>query len=225
VVLSFEASRADSDKVALATSGIAMATLTVKGRASHAGGAPELGVNALYELSHQLLQLRDLSQPGRGLKVNWTIARAGVVRNMIPPQAEASADIRLLHAEDLALVEKAMRERITNKLLPQAEVSVHLENRRPPLEPSDAARALAGHAQGIYRETGRTLVVDEKPEGGGTDAAFAASQTRAAVIERMGLQGFGAHSTQSEYILMDSIQPRLYLTTRLIMDLGSGKAP
>ena len=88
-VMSFEGSRHNSDKLALATSGIALAALQVKGKASHAGGAPEMGVNALYELSHQLLQLRDLSVPERGLKMNWTVSKAGVVRNMIPPAAEA----------------------------------------------------------------------------------------------------------------------------------------
>jgi glutamate carboxypeptidase len=60
-VFSVEASRVESDKLALATSGIAVITLNVKGRASHAGSAPEKGVNALYELAHQLLQTRDLS--------------------------------------------------------------------------------------------------------------------------------------------------------------------
>jgi glutamate carboxypeptidase len=60
-VFSVEASRVESDKLALATSGIAAITLNVKGRASHAGSAPEKGVNALYELAHQLLQTRDLS--------------------------------------------------------------------------------------------------------------------------------------------------------------------
>lgn len=224
-VLSFEASRADTDKVALATSGIGLAALNVRGRASHAGGAPELGVNALYELSHQLLQLRDLSIPERGLKVNWTVSRAGVVRNMIPPTAQAWADIRLLRVSDLQVVEQAIRARIGNKLLPESEVSVTFENRRPPLEATAASRQLAAHAQSIYREIGNTLVVDDQPEGGGTDAAFAALQTKAPVIERMGLRGFGAHSSNAEYILIDSIQPRLYLATRLVMDLASGKAP
>ena len=42
-VLSFEGSRVDQDKLSLATSGIAMATMTVKGKSSHAGGAPERG--------------------------------------------------------------------------------------------------------------------------------------------------------------------------------------
>ncbi|WP_298933724.1 glutamate carboxypeptidase [uncultured Ramlibacter sp.] len=223
-VMSFEASRTESDKIALATSGIALATLSVKGRASHAGGAPEHGVNALYELSHQLLQLRDLSVPARGLKMNWTMSRAGVVRNMIPPGAQAWADIRLLKVADLAGLEKQIAERIKTKLLPESEVTVTIENRRPPLEATAASRALAVHAQRIYKELAMNLVVDPEPEGGGTDAAFAALQTKAPVIERFGLRGFGAHSTNAEYVLIDSIQPRLYLATRMVMEIASGKA-
>ena len=63
------------DRVRLATSGMRRAVLTVRGRASHAGGAPERGVNALDELAHQILQMRDLSDPATGLKVNWTLAQ------------------------------------------------------------------------------------------------------------------------------------------------------
>jgi glutamate carboxypeptidase len=74
--MSFEGSRFDSDKLALATAGIASVALRVQGKASHAGGAPHLGVNALYELEHQILQTRDLSDPATGLKMNWTVARA-----------------------------------------------------------------------------------------------------------------------------------------------------
>ena len=224
-VLSFEGSRVDQDKLSLATSGIAMAAMTVKGKSSHAGGAPERGVNALYELSHQLLNLRDLSDPKVGLKMNWTVASAGVVRNMIPPGAQAWADIRLLRVADLTALETKVNERIKNKLLPESSVSVAFENRRPPLEATAASRALAAHAQTIYRELGKTLVVDAEPEGGGTDAAFAALNTKAPVIERFGLQGFGAHSTEAEYVLINSIQPRLYLATRMVMDIALGRAP
>jgi glutamate carboxypeptidase len=224
-VLSFEASRHNSDKLSLATSGIAMATMTVKGKSSHAGGAPERGVNALYEMSHQILQLRDLSIPATGLKMNWTVANAGIVRNMIPPSAQAWADVRLLRVNDLTDLETRVNARITNKLLPDSQVSVKFENRRPPLEASAASRALASHAQTIYRELGKTLVIDAEPEGGGTDAAFAALNTKAPVIERFGLQGFGAHSNDAEYVLISSIQPRLYLATRLVMDIASNKTP
>jgi Peptidase dimerisation domain len=68
--------------------------LTVTGRASHAGNAPDQGRNALYELSHQVLQLRDLSEPARSVKLNWTLANAGSVYNSIPAAAMAIGDMR-----------------------------------------------------------------------------------------------------------------------------------
>ena len=58
-----------------------------------------------------------------------------------------------------------------------------------------------------------------------TDAACAALSTTAPVVEGFGLRGFGAHTTNAEYILIPSIEPRLYLATRMIMDIASGKAP
>lgn len=223
VTMSFESSLAATDKIALATAGIASVSLDVKGRASHAGAAPERGVNALYELSHQVLQARDLSDPATGVKVNWTLAKAGTVRNMIPPEAQAQADVRVLRVADYDGVEAKLRERVKAQLLPEAKVEMKFERRRPPLETSPASQALARHAQSVYRELGKELVVDAVAEGGGTDAAFAALQTKNAVIERFGLQGFGAHTTDAEYVLTESIVPRLYLATRLVMDIARGK--
>jgi glutamate carboxypeptidase len=221
---SVESSRAESDKLSLATSGIASVTLTVKGRASHSGSAPEKGINALYELAHQVLQTRNFSNPAVGLKMNWTLANAGTTRNMIPPAAQAVADVRVLRIADYDEIEKKVREAIKKQLLPEAKVEMNFERRRPPLEATVASRALAKHAQQIYGELGKKLVIDDMPEGGGTDAAFAALNTKAPVIERFGLQGFGAHSADAEYVLLDSIEPRLYLLTRMIMDVSQGKS-
>jgi len=221
---SAESSRVESDKLALATAGIASFTLNVEGRASHAGSAPERGVNAIYELAHQMLQTRNLSDPETGLKMNWTMANGGRTRNMIPPNAQAQADVRVLKVDDYAGIEKTVRERIKTKLLPDSKVDVIFEKRRPPLEATPASRALAKHAQQVYREIGKELVVDEVAEGGGTDAAFASLETKAPVIERFGLQGYGSHSIEAEYVLISSIESRLYLLTRLIMDVAEGKA-
>jgi glutamate carboxypeptidase len=224
-VFSFEGSRVNSDGLALATSGIATITLTVRGRGSHAGSSPERGVNSLYELAHQILQTRDLSEPEHGLKMNWTLAQAGITRNMIPPEATATADVRVLRVADYDRIERTVRERIRNKLLPEAEVDMLFERRRPPLEATAVSRALARHAQAIYREIGRELIVSDVAEGGGTDAAFAALQAKGPVLERFGLQGFGAHTTDSEYVLISSIEPRLYLATRMIMSFAQGWTP
>lgn len=223
-VLSFEGAYVKEDKLSLATAGIASVTLHVAGKASHAGSAPELGVNALYELSHQILQMRDLSDPATGLKMNWTISKSGSNRNVIPASATAGADVRVLKVSDYDRIEQQVNERVKKQLIPEAKVELKFERRRPPLEATDASRALAKHAQQIYKdELGRSLGADDKAAGGGTDAAFAALKTKAPVIERFGLQGFGAHSADAEYVLVDSIEPRLYLGTRLIMDIARGK--
>lgn len=222
-VLSFEASRVESDKLSLATSGIASVELKVEGRASHAGAAPERGVNALYELSHQIMQMRDLSQNDKGLKLNWTVSQAGTNRNVIPAYATAQADVRVLRVADYDGIEATVREKAKTQLLPEAKVTINFERRRPPLEVTTANRKLAAHAQTIYAELGRKLVVDDQPEGGGTDAAFAALKTQAAVVERFGLQGFGGHTANNEYVLLDTVEARLYLAARVVMDVARGK--
>ena len=224
VTMSFEGTRVNSDKLSLATSGIGGVIIKVKGKASHAGSAPERGINALLELSHQILQMKDMSDPKTGLKMNWTMSSAGNgSHNVIPEHAEAFADVRVNRLDDYDRIEREVREKIRTQLVPNAKVEFIFERRRPPLQPSDAGQALGAHAQAIYRELGKELVVDATAEGGGTDAAFAALQTKNAVVERFGLAGFGAHSTEDEYILVSSIEPRLYLATRLIMDVSQGK--
>ena len=225
-VLSFEGGGSPQvDQIRLATSGIGAATITVRGRASHAGAAPHQVINALYELSHQILQARDLSNPKVGQHLNWTMARAGIVRNMIPPGAQAQADVRVDRVSDLDGIEQTLRERIKNKLLPETEVTLDFERRRPPLQATDASRALGAHAVRVYEELGQKLDLRDRPTGGGTDAAFAALSTKAPVVEGFGLRGFGSHSTNAEYVLITSIEPRLYLATRMIMDISNGKAP
>jgi len=223
-VLSFEGASVKEDKLSLATAGIASVALNVTGKASHAGSAPEQGVNALYELSHQVLQMRDLSDPATGLKMNWTISKSGSNRNVIPASATAGADVRVLKVSDYDRIEQQVQERVKKQLIPEAKVEMKFERRRPPLEATDASRALAKHAQQIYKdELGKPLGADDAVAGGGTDAAFAALKTKAPVVERFGLQGFGAHSADAEYVLVDSIEPRLYLATRMVMDLSRSK--
>jgi glutamate carboxypeptidase len=222
-VLSHEGSGITDDKLSLATAGIGAASLKVQGKASHAGSSPERGVNALYEMAHQVLQMRDLSDPAAGMKMNWTLARAGTNRNVIPADASAEADVRVTRVADYDRIEKLMMERVKTQLVPEAKVELRFERRRPPLETNPASVALARHGQAILAELGQKLGADDKVAGGGTDAAFAGLSGKAAVVERFGLQGFGAHSNDAEYVLLSSIEPRLYLLTRMVMDISRGK--
>ena len=158
------------------------------------------------------------------MKLNWTIAQAGTNRNVIPGQATAQADARALRVADFDALARTLEEKSRNKLLPESKVSVKFEVRRPPLEATAASRALAsrrGHLPGA----GPAHEGGGPRQRGGTDTAFAALKARGPVIEGMGLSGFGAHSNEAEYIQIGSIVPRLYLSTRMIMDVSQGKAP
>ncbi len=224
-VFSCEPTPVKADDIALATSGIGAATLVVHGKSAHSGVNPELGRNAIIEMSSQLLQTNDLSVADKGIKFNWTLTTGGVTRNIIPELATASADVRVRKVADLDVIEKAFRDRIAanKKLVPDTRVEASFERRRAPLEVTDASRAVARKAQAIYAEVGRKLSVDESGNGGGTDAAFAAQSGKPVTLESFGLAGYGYHSSEEEYVDLDTIVPRLYLLTRLVMDTARGR--
>jgi len=223
VVLSCEptlAGRAGSpDSVLLGASGTTTVTMEVKGRASHAGVAPDLGRNALIELSHQLLQTRDVAKSIPGVQLNWTVAQAGTVRNQIPDKATASGDVRLTASDGAEKLRAALEDKInSSKLVPDTETSIRIAKGRPPFVGGEASRALAKRAQDIYAELDRPLTIVDMT-GGGTDAGFASRSGKATVLESLGLAGFGYHA-RDEFIVTDSIVPRLYLMTRLLTELG-----
>ena len=83
-------------------------------------------------------------------------------------------------------------------------------------------RACWPHALGVFKEIGKTLQVRDRATGGGTDAAFAGLRAKSGVLESFGLRGFGAHSNDNEYLFISSIASCLYLSTRMVMDVGSG---
>jgi glutamate carboxypeptidase len=209
--------------VRLATSSIAIAELKITGRASHAGGNPEGGRNAIYELAHQIMKTRNLGKPEKGLKINWTVVEGGGVRNVIPARASAIADIRSLTNADLDEMEAALRASIQDKLIPDTQAELTFFRSRPAFVPNTASVALARHAQAIFQDIGLPLEIRDRASGGGTDAAFAGLRPKGGVLESFGLRGFGAHSNDNEYVMIDSIIPRLYLATRMVMDVGSGK--
>lgn len=220
-VLSFEPTNAERESFYLGTSGIAYVQADIKGKASHAGAAPELGVNALVEASDLVLRTLDLDDKARGLRFNWTVAKAGTVSNIIPEGATLNADVRYARNEDLDAVLKTLDERAQQKKLPAAEVKITVTRGRPAFNAGVEGRKLIDKASAFYREAGGALEVDER-SGGGTDAAYAALSGKP-VIEGLGLPGFGYHSDKAEYVLVDAIPRRLYMTARLIMDLGGGK--
>jgi glutamate carboxypeptidase len=211
---------AKTEALLLGAAGIASATLEVKGRTSHAGAAPELGRNALVELSHQITQTRDVAKDIPGVQLSWTLSKAGRVVNQIPESAEATGDVRITIPGAEAKLLTALQAKIAeSRLVSDTLTSVKLVVGRPSFVANDKGRALAAQAQAIYAELdGRPLQLVPMT-GGGTDAGYAGRSGKAAVVESFGLAGFGYHA-KDEYIEVDSIVPRLYLMTRLLTEVG-----
>lgn len=224
VVLSYEPSPAKAvikdEGVLLGAAGTSEVTMTVQGRAAHAGAAPEQGRNALIELAHQLLQTRDAAAGVKGAQLNWTTAQAGTVRNQIPQSAQAGGDVRVTEPDANDKLQAALQAKVQQTpLVPDTTTTVRLVPLRPIYVAGAKGQALAEMARGIYAELDGRHLLMHPGTNGGTDAGFAGRSGHAAVLEGLGLAGWGYHA-KNEYIEIDSIPPRLYLTARMLMRLG-----
>jgi glutamate carboxypeptidase len=212
----------EADVVTVATNGIAYVHLDVKGRASHAGSAPEAGRNAAIELSNQIVQLKDLGSAAKGTTVSWTVLQAGDRVNIIPEKASATADMRMSDVGEIQRVQADADKIVQKKLIPETEVTVRVENRRPPFSRNASTDRLAATADSIYKEIGKSI----KPLAMryGTDAGFAYNPKtgKPVVLDGMGIVGDRIHSSD-EWADLDSVVPRLYLTVRMMEAMGKGK--
>lgn len=205
------------DKVTSWRKGIGNYGFEVKGKAAHAGAEPEKGCNALLEAAHQSLQMKNLSNPSKQTTVNFTLFQAGERANIIPDSAKVQADVRVLEAVEFDRLERDFTKISQNKLLPCTQIKVVAERGRPPFPPNSKTDALVKKAQAIYKEI--TLNLGVEGSGGGTDGNYAAA-VGTATLDALGPVGGGAHGVD-EYIDLERIAPRIYLLTKLLMDLGA----
>ena len=217
VTLNLESGRV-GDGITIWRKGSGTINVEVKGRASHAGGAPELGRNAAMELAHQMLQLVKLANADKGTTINFTIVKSGDRKNVIPDYAVADADIRALVSEEFDRVERELPVVVKNKLIPDTEVTTTLTRTFPIMPQNAQTDALAAMAQRVYSEIGRTLALGGS--GGAADSSLSAGVFKP-TLDGLSLVGGNAH-TDREFAVVDSMVPRFYLLTRMIMELGKG---
>jgi len=222
VTLSYEpTSSVPVEAMILAASGGINVRVDFKGRSAHAGAEPEKGVNALVEMSDFVMSTMGLDNQAKALRFNWTIGSGGTVANIIPDAASLTATLRYVDpaARDEAIAK--LRERVAKKKLEGSEITLTIPDSRPSFIADAAGKALVAKAVEIYKEVGGRIFV-VPVTGGGTDAAFAALSGKP-VLEALGLPGFGYHSNLEEYADIGAIPRRLYLSSRLIMDIAQGK--
>jgi glutamate carboxypeptidase len=147
------------------------------------------------------------------------VLKAGDRTNVIPDYAVGQGDVRVMTPEEFDRVEKDLARISENKLVPDTQTKTSLTRNFPPMPKNAQSDALADKAQAIYGELGRKLTLEGT--GGAADASFAAG-VGTPTLDGFGIVGGNIH-TPEEYAEVESIVPRFYLLTRMLMELGPGR--
>lgn len=206
--------------VVIARKGTAGATIICYGRAAHAGNQHYLGINALVELSHKLLELSKLSDYQRGITASPGVIDLGpfAKSNRVPDFARAEVDFRYLDPADTSYL-RAKVEEICKKVYVKnpwtgeaARTELDFEFNFPPMRPDAARYRWAGEVVAL----GRLLEVPigVKGSAGGSDASIAAL-AGCLTIDALGPIGGASHTTD-EWVHLNTLPDRAKLTALIL---------
>jgi len=192
-----------------ARKGVGIAELTVHGRASHAGLAPQEGINAIHELAQQLARIEKWNDLRRGVTINAGVIEGGSRSNVIPERARAALDLRALRASDMRSLERRLHSLRAMRQGARLEITGGFD--RPPLERKMSA-ALFARAKSLAAQM--NLPLGECSVGGGSDGNFTAAMG-VPTLDGLGAVGDGAHSA-NEHILVQTMPARAALLASLL---------
>jgi len=205
-----EPSLGHSGKIKTARKGVGRFTVTVQGKAAHAGLDPGAGASAILELSHVIQKLFELNDPERGTSVNVGVIDGGIRPNMVAPESRAIIDVRVQTQADADRVEQAIHGLET--AIPGVSLTIEGAIGRPPMERTDENQRLWRVAQKLGEDLDMQL--EQGTAGGGSDGNTTSLYT--ATIDGMGAVGDGAHASH-EYIYVDLLPVRCALLTLLLL--------
>lgn len=223
MILSYEPTFAGQEVLIMGTSGTGKVKVEIKGLSAHAGADPDSGINTIIEGADLVSRTKDLDEGKDKLRFNWTVFGSGSEKtiNVIPENAVLYADVRYPNEEKLNEVLKKLEERANQKKLIGSEISVGFFPNRPPFTTNEKGIILVQNAVNIYHSLGKNLGLLPST-GGGTDAGHAMASGKP-ILEGMGLAGENAHTPGKEWISIESIPRRLYLSTQTIIDICDNK--
>jgi glutamate carboxypeptidase len=190
--------------------GVGRYTVTVKGRAAHAGLDPEQGASAILELSFVIQKLFALNDAARGLTVNVGTIDGGLRPNVVAPESRAVIDVRVAAQADAERVDTAIRA--IEPETPGIELEIEGRIGRPALEPTPRNRALWQVARVLGRDLG--LELTEARAGGGSDGNTTSQYT--ATLDGLGPVGDGAHAHHEQLDLDLTIERAALLALLLL---------
>jgi glutamate carboxypeptidase len=192
--------------------GIGQYTVRTKGRASHAGQAPEKGINAVIEAAHQALTMHSLNDLPNGTSVSVTVIHGGIATNVIPPEATMQVDVRFLKASEATRVDTAIHSLTPH--LPGAEVVVEGGIDRGPMERNEQMIAAFRRVQEMGKSLG--LELREDGSGGASDGNFTAA-IGITTLDGLGGDGQGLHAAH-EQVNIRSLHRRAALLAKLLIE-------
>jgi glutamate carboxypeptidase len=193
-----------------ARKGLGRYTVTVHGRAAHAGLDPTAGASAILELSAVIQSLFALNDAGRGVTVNVGMVSGGIQPNVVAPESSAVVDVRVLTAQDAEQVDAAIRA--LEPTTPGTSLSVTGGMGRPPLERTERNQRLFASAQQVAALLGVEL--SEATAGGGSDGNTAS--LLAPTLDGLGAVGDGAHA-EHEFVTVAPWVQRCALLAGLLL--------
>ncbi len=193
-----------------ARKGLGRYTLTVRGRAAHAGLDPGKGASAILELSHQVQRLFELNDLEKGVSVNVGMIEGGESANVVAPLCRAVVDVRAPTRQDAEAVEQKILA--LRPVHPDTTLDIDGGFGRPPMEPTPENQRLWAKA----RQEGQRLGLDleQAHAGGGSDANTTSQYT--ATLDGLGTPGDGAHAAH-EFIYLDRLAERTALLALLLL--------
>jgi glutamate carboxypeptidase len=200
-------------KIKTARKGVGDYTITVKGRASHAGVDFENGASAIVEMARQIERIAGFTHLERGITVNPGVIAGGTRTNVVAAEAHAEVDIRVARMQDAPGLDKKFRAlRPFDK---RCTIQVDGGVNRPPMQRTAGIGKLFQLARGCAQELGVDL--EESSTGGGSDGNFTAA-LGVPTLDGLGGVGEGAHAI-NESILIDRIADRTALLAMLLSRL------
>jgi glutamate carboxypeptidase len=209
-VLVLEPGTGLTGKLKTARKGVGDYTVTVRGKASHAGVDFTSGASAIVELARQVDRIASFTNLGRGLTVNPGVISGGTRSNVVAAEASCEVDIRVQRLKDAAPLEKRFRSlRPFDK---RCSIDVTGGLNRPPMERSAGIVKLFQTARTLARDLG--VALEESMTGGGSDGNFTAA-LGIPTLDGIGAVGEGAHAS-NESILVDRLPDRTALIAKLL---------
>jgi glutamate carboxypeptidase len=190
--------------------GVGDFTIVAHGRAAHAGGDHQQGVNAIEELAYHIPALQRLTDYESGTTVNVGTISGGSASNVVPERAEIEVDFRisqLAEIDRLAAVVQGLQPVLAGARL---EISGGLN--RPPMEHN--AIMVKTFEQARQLAAGIGLALEEGSTGGGSDGNFTTA-LGTPTLDGMGAVGDGAHAAH-EHVIISSLADRAALLAAIL---------